>query len=65
MCIRDRNKLNKKIELIDKYKINGDLVEAQMFAYIGMRSFKNLEISNKNTTGVKKNLSGGILYFPD
>ena len=59
------NKLNKKIELIDKYKINGDLVEAQMFAYIGMRSFKNLEISNKNTTGVKKNLSGGILYFPD
>ena len=42
-----------------------DLVEAQMFAYIGMRSFKNLEISNKNTTGVKKNLSGGILYFPD
>ncbi len=59
------NELNKKIELIDKYKINGDLVEAQMFAYIGMRSFKNLEISNKNTTGVKKNLSGGILYFPD
>ena len=59
------NKLNKKIELIDKYKINGDLVEAQMFAYIGMRSFKNLEISNKNTTGVKKNISGGILYFPD
>ena len=59
------NKLNKKIELIDKYKINGDLVEAQMFEYIGMRSFKKLEISNKNTTGVKKNLSGGILYFPD
>ena len=59
------NKLNKEIELIDKYKINGDLVEAQMFAYIGMRSFKNLEISNKNTTGVKKNLSGGVLYFPD
>ena len=27
--------------------------------------FKNLVISNKNTTGVKKNLSGGILYFPD
>ncbi len=59
------NKLNKKIELIDKYKINGDLVESQMFAYIGMRSFKNLTISNINTTGVKKNLSGGTLYFPD
>ncbi len=59
------NKLNKEIDLIDKYKINGDLVESQMFAYIGMRSFKNLVISNKNTTGVKKNLSGGILYSPD
>ena len=40
--------INKKIELIDKYKINGDLVESQMFAYIGMRSFKNLTISNIN-----------------
>ncbi len=59
------NKLNKKIELIDKYQINGDLVESQMFAYIGMRSFKNLAISNKNTTGVKINLSGGILYYPN
>ena len=59
------NKLNKEIDLIDKYKINGDLVESQMFAYIGMRSFKNLVISNKNTTGVKKNLSGGVLYSPD
>ncbi len=58
-------KLNKKIELIDNYKINGDLLESQMFAYIGVRSFKNLVISNKNTTGVNKNLSGGILYHPD
>jgi len=59
------NKLKKKFELIDKYRINGDLVESQMFAYIGMRSFKNLVISNKNTTRVKKNLSGGVLYYPD
>ena len=59
------NELDKEIDLIDKYKINGDLVESQMFAYIGMRSFKNLVISNKNTTGVKKNLSGGVLYSPD
>ena len=59
------NKLKKNFELIDKYRINGDLVESQMFAYIGMRSFKNLVISNKNTTRVKKNLSGGVLYYPD
>ena len=60
-----KSNINKKISNIEEFNINGDLVEAQMFAYIGMRSFKNLEISNKNTTGVKKNLSGGILYFPD
>jgi len=52
--------MNKIIKLIDKYKINGDLVETPMFAYIAMRSNKNLEISNKNTTDMKKNLRGGI-----
>ncbi len=56
--------INKKIDVIDNYKIDGDLVESQMFAYIGMRSYKKLIISSKNTTGVKKNTSGGKLYKP-
>ena len=30
-----------------------------------MCKIKFVYISNKNTTGVKNNLSGGTLYFPD
>ena len=51
-----------KFSIIDDYKFNGDLIEAQMFAYIGVRCIKNLIISSPYTTGVKKSLSGGKLY---
>ena len=51
-----------KISLIDDYGLNGDLIEAQMFGYIGIRSLKKLILSTPNTTGVKKNITGGNLY---
>ena len=51
-----------KISLIDDYGLNGDLIESQMFAYIGVRSLKKLILSTPNTTGVKKNITGGNLY---
>ena len=51
-----------KFSIIDDYKFNGDLLEAQMFAYIGVRSIKKLTLSSKSTTGVKKSMSGGKLY---
>ena len=60
-----KNNINKKITLIDNLKIDGDLVEAQMFAYIGIRSIKKLTISGKYTTGASKNISGGKIYFPN
>ncbi len=60
-----KKNIDKKIELIDDLKINGDLVESQMFAYIGIRSIKKLVISNKFTTGARKNISGGKLFFPN
>jgi len=51
-----------KISIIDDYGLNGDLIEAQMFAYIGVRSLKKLILSSPNTTGVKKSVTGGKLY---
>ncbi len=51
-----------KFSIIDDYKLNGDLIEAQMFAYIGVRSLKKLILSSPKTTGVKISLSGGKLY---
>ena len=53
---------NLKISIIDDYDYNGDLIEAQMFAYIGVRSLKRLILSTPSTTGVKKKVTGGSIY---
>ena len=52
---------NFNLKLIDDYKINGDFIESQAFAYLAVRSFRGLPISYPNTTGCKKPCVGGIL----
>ncbi len=49
------------IKNIDEFKICGDFVESQAFAYIAIRSFLNLPISFPNTTRCTKPCSGGVL----
>ncbi|CAO5678666.1 MAG: Anhydro-N-acetylmuramic acid kinase [Holosporales bacterium] len=39
-------------------------LEAELFAYLAVRSYLKLPISFPNTTGVKKPLSGGDIYMP-
>jgi len=58
-----RNKLpsNMKLLPIDEYKINGDFVESQAFAYLAIRSYLKKKISFPKTTNVKNSCSGGIL----
>lgn len=41
---------------------DGDSLEAQAFAYLAVRSLLGLYITNKETTGVFKPLSGGVLH---
>ena len=53
---------NVNIINLDNKKINGDFVESQAFAYLAVRSLLKLPISFKETTGVKKNVSGGEIY---
>ena len=55
----NKNILADKVKPIDAYKINGDFVESQAFAYLSIRSFLKLPISFPQTTGVKKSCSGG------
>ena len=54
---------NKDVVLknIDDYKINGDFVESQAFAYLAIRSYLNLPISFPNTTRCNKKISGGVV----
>ena len=58
-----KNKLptNMRLSLIDDYKIDGDFVESQAFAYIAIRCYLKKKISFSKTTNVKKACSGGVL----
>ena len=58
-----KNKLpsNMKLFLIDDFKINGDFVESQAFAYLAIRSYLKKIISFPKTTNVKNSCSGGTL----
>ena len=59
--IKDKLPFNVKLCLIDDYKIDGDFIESQAFAYIAIRSFLKKIISFPKTTNVKKFCSGGVL----
>jgi len=59
--IKDKLPSNMRLSLIDDYKINGDFVESQAFAYLTIRSYLKKIISFPKTTNVKKPCSGGVL----
>ncbi|NKB44371.1 MAG: anhydro-N-acetylmuramic acid kinase [Alphaproteobacteria bacterium] len=44
---------------------NGDMVEAQAFAYMAVRSVRGLPLTYSKTTGVSRPLSGGTLSYPE
>ena len=59
--IKDKLPSNMKLCLIDEYKIDGDFIESQAFAYLAIRSFLKKKISFPKTTNVKRPCSGGVL----
>ena len=61
--IKNKLPLNMKLSLIDDYKINGDFVESQAFAYIAIRSYLKKIISFPKTTNVKNSCSGGVVII--
>ena len=60
--IKKTKKLNIIIKKVDDFGYDGDLLEAQMFGYLGIRSYKKMILSTPLTTGVKKSISGGKIY---
>jgi len=52
---------NLNLKLIDEYKVNGDFIESQAFAFLAIRSLLKLPISFPNTTGCTKPCTGGEL----
>jgi anhydro-N-acetylmuramic acid kinase len=59
--IRKRLPKNISLKIIDDYKIDGDFIESQAFAYLAIRSALKKEISYPNTTHVQKPCLGGVL----
>jgi len=59
--IKNKLPFNVNLCLIDDYKIDGDFIESQAFAYLAIRSFLKKIISFPKTTNVKKLCSGGAL----
>ncbi len=51
--------MNNKINLIDDFKMDGDYIESQAFAYLSIRSYLKKPISFPGTTNVKNPVSGG------
>ena len=59
--IKKKLPTNMNFSLIDDYKIDGDFIESQAFAYLAIRSYLKKIISLPKTTNVKKSCSGGVL----
>ena len=57
--IKENLSSNISLKLIDDYNVNGDFVESQAFAYLAVRTVKNLPISFPGTTGCKHPSLGG------
>lgn len=53
--------LNGRVELADALGWNADVIEAQAFAYLAVRSLKGLPLSFPGTTGVAEPQHGGVL----
>lgn len=47
---------------IDELGYNGDMIEAQAFAFLAVRSFYKMPLSLPTTTGVPEPLTGGVLH---
>ena len=54
--------LNISVESIDQYKLAGDFIESQAFAYLAIRSLEQKNLSLPTTTGVSVPVTGGIVY---
>lgn len=43
---------------------NGDMLEAEAFAYLAVRSVRGLPLSLPSTTGVSAPVTGGVVFYP-
>lgn len=59
------HRLGVPVEPVETVGWNGDLLEAECFGYLAVRSRKGLALSLPGTTGVPAPISGGEYWLPD
>jgi anhydro-N-acetylmuramic acid kinase len=55
-------RLTAPVDPVEAIGFDGDVVEAQCFAYLGLRSLAGLPISLPTTTGAPRPLTGGRFW---
>jgi anhydro-N-acetylmuramic acid kinase len=64
MMARLQEALNCPVQPVEEVGLDGDMLEAQAFAYLAIRVKRGLPTSASATTGVKKPVSGGRVSHP-
>ena len=59
---RLKNNLTSEIFTSRQFNLPGEMLEAELIAFIGIRSLRKLSYTFPNTTGVEKPCSGGKIY---
>lgn len=59
-----KKRTNADVVTAEAVSWSSDFMEAQAFAFLAVRSMRGLPLSYPCTTGVKKPLSGGVLFQP-
>ncbi|HER27024.1 MAG TPA: anhydro-N-acetylmuramic acid kinase, partial [Rhodospirillales bacterium] len=52
------------VDAVEAVGWNGDMLEAQAFAYLAVRSLSGLPLSLPSTTGVPEPMPGGVTFDP-
>lgn len=50
------------VETVDKYGLDGDMLEAEAFAFLAVRSLEGMVLSLPSTTGAIRAVTGGAFY---
>ncbi len=58
-----QSKFAAKVLVAENIDLDGDSLEAEAFAYLAVRSILGKSYTFKNTTGISKSSSGGILFY--
>lgn len=64
-AIQKRFGNNNKVNMAEEIGWNNKTMEAQIFAYLAVRSLKKEPLSVPETTKVSKPLSGGVIHVPE